>query len=312
MLEKYKNGQPLIYEILANSIINNRVNHAYLFDTSAIDYEVDFALSFAKTLICPNNYFNNEKCNNCNICKRIDTNNYPEIKIIEPEGLVIKKEQLLELQSEFSTKPIEGNKKIYILKEADKLNKYAANSILKFLEEPEAGIIAILLTKNIYQVLDTIVSRCQVMTFKGDCPNIQNNINFITNFNDLEKEDNKSELKIRLNAVIDFVIELEKNKKELLLYTNSKWHNYFREKEDIYQALQIMILFYRNILNKIYGCKETSVFECEDDLKWVLKQNSVATIIEKISYIDKAKELLVYNINKNLLIDKLIIQLTEV
>ncbi len=49
-----------------------------------------------------------------------------------------KKDQLLTLQEDFRMKSIEGSKRIYIISEADKLNVQAANSILKFLEEPEA------------------------------------------------------------------------------------------------------------------------------------------------------------------------------
>ena len=55
---------------------------------------------------------------------------------------------------------------VYIINEADKLNNYAANTMLKFLEEPEDNIVAILLTDNRYHVLDTIISRCQILTLK--------------------------------------------------------------------------------------------------------------------------------------------------
>ena len=53
-----------------------------------------------------------------------------------------------------------------IIKETEKLNASSANTILKFLEEPEDGIIAILLTDNRYHVLDTILSRCQILSLK--------------------------------------------------------------------------------------------------------------------------------------------------
>ena len=72
------------------------------------------------------------------------TSSYPEIKIIEPDGMWIKKEQLMELQEEFNKTAIEGSKRIYTILECEKLNKQAANSILKFLEEPNDDIIALL------------------------------------------------------------------------------------------------------------------------------------------------------------------------
>ena len=74
---------------------------------------------------------------------------YTELKIVKPNGQFIKKEQLLELQNSVLNKPVEANKIIYIIKNAERLNSSSANSILKFLEEPEDNIIAILLTDNL-------------------------------------------------------------------------------------------------------------------------------------------------------------------
>ena len=45
---------------------------------------------------------------------------------------------------------------------------FSANTILKFLEEPEDDIIAFLVTDNRYHVIDTILSRCQILTLKDD------------------------------------------------------------------------------------------------------------------------------------------------
>ena len=55
------------------------------------------------------------------------------------------------------------NDRIYIIKDCDKMNKQASNSLLKFLEEPVPGIIAILMTNHIGKLLDTIISRCQLI-----------------------------------------------------------------------------------------------------------------------------------------------------
>ena len=60
------------------------------------------------------------------------------------------------------------NKLIYIIDPAEKLNPASANTILKFLEEPPEGIVAILITENKYNVLETIVSRCQCLSLVND------------------------------------------------------------------------------------------------------------------------------------------------
>ena len=55
---------------------------------------------------------------------------------------------------------------IYIIKDADKMNVAAQNSLLKFLEEPNPNHFAFLTTSNYKKLLDTIVSRCQFIHFK--------------------------------------------------------------------------------------------------------------------------------------------------
>ena len=62
------------------------------------------------------------------------------------------------------------------------MNSFSANTILKFLEEPNENIIAFLLTNNRYHVIDTIVSRCQILSLKEsnyDCKINDDNINFL-------------------------------------------------------------------------------------------------------------------------------------
>ena len=167
MLDDFKLEQQIVYKTLINSVINNKTSHAYLIETNGYPKSLDLALAFSKYLLCPNSYSNNTNCKNCNQCLNIDKNEFIELKIIEPEGQWIKKSQLEELQEMFSKKSIIGNKKVYIINKADKLNVSSSNSLLKFLEEPEEGIIAILLAENISQLLPTIVSRCQILSLKN-------------------------------------------------------------------------------------------------------------------------------------------------
>ena len=165
MLDEFKNEQPIVYKTLINSIKNNRCSHAYLMESNGYSKVLDLSIAFAKYILCPNNYINCDNCNNCSQCKNIDNKEFLELKLIEAEGQWIKKNQLEELQYDFSKKSILGNKKVYIINGAEKLNISSSNSLLKFLEEPEDGIIAILITDNIYQLLDTIISRCQRYDF---------------------------------------------------------------------------------------------------------------------------------------------------
>ena len=152
--------------IVDKIVSSNRISHAYIIQLK--NYDDDFVLvkSFVKAILCKEKRKVSEfsDCKLCNICNLIDNDNYPDLCVIEPEGKEIKKSQLVGLQKEFNNKSLLDNKRIYILKEADKLNESAANTILKFLEEPSDDIVAILVTTNRYKMLETILSRCQVLS----------------------------------------------------------------------------------------------------------------------------------------------------
>jgi len=185
MLDDYKENQKISYRILKNSVKKNRNSHAYLFETRGYGKSLDFAIAFAKYLLCPNHHANKEESKDCFVCNQIEATSFPELKIIEPDGATIKKEQLLELKDEFNKKSINSDKKVYIINGAEKLNPSSSNSLLKFLEEPEENIVAILITDNKFQLLDTIISRCQIVTLNNFI-NTDNYIEGIANllFND--------------------------------------------------------------------------------------------------------------------------------
>ena len=147
-------------------IKTDKLSHSYIIELGDVSLDYPFVLLFVKMILCPHSVSNIDdlNCNRCNTCQLIDEGNFPDLEIIEADGMQIKKKQLLSLKEEYQNYSLIGHRRVYIIREAEKLNPSSANTILKFLEEPEEGIIAILLTKNRYQVLDTILSRCQVLS----------------------------------------------------------------------------------------------------------------------------------------------------
>ena len=303
MLKDYENVQPIAYKILSNTISNNHFNHAYLFETNGYEDGFNMAISFAKEIL--------------KVDSNVDVNNILELKIIHPDGLQIKKEQLIDLQEEFTKKSIIGNNKVYIINQAEKLNVNSSNTILKFIEEPPEGIIAILVTDNIYQLLETIISRCQIISLNG-----QANINdkdstickigkFMCNtteeYNNFISNDNES----KIENIITFINYYEKNGKKILLHLNEYWFNSFNDKESIYKALQIIVFFYKDCLNYKINCDIEIFNDYIDDIKFVCENNDLNNIIKKLKVINDNKYYINNNANLNLLMDRIIIELEE-
>ncbi len=309
MLDEYQNLQPIVYKILRNAAIKNKYSHAYLFETNGFYDSFNLIFSFVKTIFCPHSYTNKENCQGCQQCKVIESGNFPEIEIISPDGMWIKKEQLQKLQEEFNKKAIIGNKKIYIINGADKLNKQAANSILKFLEEPEEGIIAILITDNIYQVLETIRSRCQIIKLKEEKRNFKEEttpmrLPYFLGISEITDEDIE-----KYEKVINFINYYEKNQLNTIIYMQKLWHDYIKSKEDLLTAFDIMIFYYKDVLNYLTNCNLEIFVDNQKDIENIAIKNDLKTISKKLNIITEFKEKIKYNANTNLLMDKLIITL---
>lgn len=129
MLKQYLSKQPIPTKILLNSLKKNHLSHAYLFETNSCSYANKYILDFVKHLVCPN--INDENHYDCPICKTISEGNYPELKIINPDGQWIKKEQLQDLQKEFNTKATIENMELddYLYYQAN-LNSVLSNKSL--------------------------------------------------------------------------------------------------------------------------------------------------------------------------------------
>lgn len=313
MLDDYKESQPIVYQILKNAIINDKCSHAYLIETGGFYDSFNFTMSFIKSLLCPQKKLIKENCGNCHQCEVINSKNFPEIEIIAPDGLWIKKEQLQKLQKEFNTKALIGNKRVYIITKADRLNKSAANSILKFLEEPDNNLVAILLADNIYNVLSTIRSRCQILKLKSS--NIsKENLTPIQKLKQITITQNSivdENIDNKIEKVITFVNYYEKNHLNVLLYIGKLWNEYITSKDEYEIAFEIMITYYKDILNYILN-KPLEVFEINEDIQNIASINTKEEICRKINKLVELKELIKYNINTSLLMDKLIMSLEGV
>ena len=311
MLDDFSSDQAIAYKIFKNSLLKNKLSHAYLINTNGYHKGLDFAKAFAKYLLCPNSETGNHECS---VCHLIGNNSYSEFKLIEADGLWIKKEQTDELQEMFSMKSL-SLRKVYIINGVENLNISASNSILKFLEEPEEGIVAILITDNIYKVLGTILSRCQVINLNNVQVKSDNMLLNVGNqlYNDSDKINdfvNDSESVVRIEHVLDFIEYLMSNKLDTLVYINKYWNDFFKSKDDYLFAFNVMIMFYNDIIN-CKMCKDIILSEFKSSIdKYIdLDYNYINSVLNLIMEI---RDGLYSNVNLNLLMDKFIIKMEAI
>ena len=157
----------------------NVISNAYIFSGPEHIGKKEAALRFIEQII--------RKNNSClDAYQKIKENNYPDYLKIEPTYIVkgnlmnqseidkeknqtnkavIRIEQIRNIKVFLSKKSIQSTKKFILIEKAHQLNESSSNCLLKTLEEPTNGVF-ILLTSRLNLLLDTIISRCQIIKFK--------------------------------------------------------------------------------------------------------------------------------------------------
>ncbi len=216
----------------------------------------------------------------------------PDIYIVNPIGILITKDQIKELQEQLKTTSQTYNKKVYIINECEKLNSQAANSLLKILEEPERDIYAFLITSNINKVISTVKSRCQVLF-------LASNIKVENIYQNTSEEE--------LSLIID-LIKIIENLKFKAITKIDKIINKNIDKNSLLNILNVVIYFYIDCLNKILN-KDIEYFVNDIELiDNIVEKNEIKSITEKIMILNSVIDKINYNVNTNLLLDKIIIE----
>ena len=272
----------------------NKIAHVYLIETNNLNNCLNDLKKTIKKLFCPNKY--EENCNKCNICNLIDQNYLPSLKIIEPLGSNIKKEQILELKKTFSSIPIYTKNNIYIIKNAEKMNASSASTMLKFLEEPEENILGFFVTNNLNNVISTIKSRCEIIKVFYD--------NHELDIKTVDNPDNSKYLEIAKT----YIYKLEVEKKDSIMYNRNVLLNELSEREDVKKVFYIMVIIYNESLNKLLNLNNE--FAKFSDLDYLLKLN-YDDVLKRLKLLNNFLDNLNSNANLELLLDKYVIELSD-
>lgn len=267
---------------LFNTITTKKkVGHAFLFNVDD-SYDTSLAISFIKEIL--KNDVANANTGDSQYEKfsyQLDNNTFPDLMIIKSFDKVIKKEQILNIKSEMKEKSINSGKQFYIIEYVENLNSSSANALLKFLEEPDDEIIAILVTKNINKVISTIVSRCQIVNL---------------NHYNRKKDEQYFELALK------YLLIYEDKKEKAVSYLSEL---YEISSDDLKGMINSWIYIYKNVLKLLLN-KDSEEANNESILA-LSKKNNIESVIDKLDKLEKMSNLILYNVNVRIILDELFI-----
>lgn len=163
-------GHARVKEVLERAITQDRTHHALLMTGPSGVGKRQLALALIAILNCtarPLAEFK-EACGSCPSCRKLGQLAHPDLLIVEPQGnkvKTIKIDQIREIQKAATTAPFEARERVVLIDDAHLMNDEAANALLKTLEEPTNRMRLMLITDQPHLLLDTIISRCQMLRF---------------------------------------------------------------------------------------------------------------------------------------------------
>jgi len=318
MIEVKKNNVFLNEEVntfLKNIIKKKSLANSYIFYGAEGVGKKQTALQFIKEIF-------KQSSPSENVEEIITNNNHPDFLIIEPDSLlttkssgssdlektiksgseIIKIAQIRNIKTFLGQKSINSEKKIVLIIDAHLLNEAASNCLLKTLEEPSNGIF-ILLTSKLNLLLDTIISRCQIVRFRSfsskqiksilkeylDTSRLK--INTKLKFEDLINSANGSPNQLLKNIDIwnDFSDEIIskldspiKNNLEILEISKL-----ITEKLEIYQQICLV-----NLIQTIWWRKTKNIGLVKklDNLKYLLRKNIQPRVAWEITFLKISME----------------------
>lgn len=269
------------FKTLTSSITS--FSHAYLLNVNSLDVSYPYVKEFAKLIILENVDKNSYEYED--ISYKIDNDEFDDLYVVNPDTIGINNEEINKLMTYMETKSLRDNgRRVYIIYGFERLSNVISNKVLKFLEEPEDNIYAILMSENIEKILPTILSRCQTL-----------NLTFSDKENNVDK----------INNMRQFLIELLSKKTKMIAYENK----YFKD------TILDRLLFYDNfetIERIISESLNNRVVHIDNDyVVNELNEYSESIIINILNITNRLKCLIKNNINLNLLLDRYIIEITE-
>ncbi len=306
------------YKIIQGDKKVQRLSHAYLILTNDGAMLKNYLKVFAKLMCCGDN----EPCDSCRTCSLIDKEMHQDILFYPKKEGAIGVEEINSLIEESYLKPIECNKKLFVIVGAENMNASSQNKLLKTLEEPPKNVHILLGATSEFALLSTIKSRVKkleippfdnevlIEALKKECPD-QEKLSMAVSSGDgtVGKAlalygDN------RLLSVTELVMDMLVNmnsSSEILAYSNK----ILQPKIDLSQFLSVLELMLRDMLVVYEGKSDVAFNKGAIETLKKAQNFSAGALIHALESITEAQKRKKFNMNPTMLVEWLLFQILE-
>lgn len=165
-------GNQRVKEQLSQQEGGRGLSHAYIISGPAGSGRHTLARLLAAAVLCSGG---EKPCGQCGPCQKALKGIHPDVSVVSgPErGKPITVDQVRALHSDAYVRPNEGERKVYLLEDADQMNPSAQNAMLKLLEEGPPYAAFLLIADNAGGLLQTVRSRCEELTLTAAAEPVQ-------------------------------------------------------------------------------------------------------------------------------------------
>lgn len=306
------------YETVKNDKKGGTLSHAYLFINNDEKSLKQYLKEFAKLIMCKEE----ESCNNCRSCSLVNKEVHSDLLFLPQNEESVVTEDIVKLIEESYFKPIEGEKKVFVIYLAHTMNLHSQNKLLKTLEEPPKNVHILLGATSEYSLLSTIKSRVRKLEIPAFSPE-----KLLIALKDECQDKEKLEKAVKLGdgtlgkafalyndenlyqttALVRDVLSNMKSSKDVLKYSV----RIGELKSGLQEFLSILEIYFRDLL-VLFSDKQGLIVNNEVLTIGAIENGynlkSVVNAIEKIEEANLKKS---FNANEMMLIEWLLFQILE-